>query len=830
MGRVARGTDAGRGERQGRPILTDISKWKILDAEPRNIKEYIALAAATSVIGVWRYDLETKEFTGNRAYYRLQCIDLDTTTISRDAALERVPPSDRTGFLRALETIRDVGHLDKLEYRVMLPEGGSRWISVSGSLVSSEQGEPAALVGVAFDITDRKSAEARSAKEARRAQEILESTTDGVFMLDREWRFIYINPRAELALRGEGALLGRTVWECFPDAEHNKFGRLYRETMLSRVPSTFQEFYPEPLNRWYEAHAYPTEEGISVFFRDITDAMQMQQTTRLHQQAIESVPVGISIASYSPENDYPLVYVNPAFEQMTGYTAADVLGKNCRFLQGAETRASDRAIIRNAIETGGITTALLVNYKKDGTRFFNEFHISTVRDEDGIPTHLVGIQTEVTERIEARDRLVKQARYDFLTGVANRPHFLEKLEEVITTRCTAETHFAVVYMDIDNLKHVNDSLGHVQGDRLIAEAARRIASCLRATDTLARLGGDEFAFFCEGFADGEELESVLNRIIETMAAPLHLGGREMISTVSIGYALYPSHASDAQDLLRRADLAMYAAKKAGKNGWQAYSSRLESGRKEQHELAAHLRRAVEREEFFLVYQPRVDAGSGRIAAMEALIRWNHPERGLMMPDQFIAIAEETGLIREIGWWVIQEALRQNARWQAEGRRIVPISVNVSAVQFRHRAFISAMANSIERSGLAPGLLEVELTESLLMDEAIKDGPIAALYEQGIRIAIDDFGTGYSSLAYVARLPVNTIKIDQSFTRSAPQGGADAAVCRAIIQLAKDLHFSVVAEGVETQNQADLLRDWGCDQLQGYYFGRPMSAEEIRALL
>jgi EAL domain-containing protein (putative c-di-GMP-specific phosphodiesterase class I) len=216
--------------------------------------------------------------------------------------------------------------------------------------------------------------------------------------------------------------------------------------------------------------------------------------------------------------------------------------------------------------------------------------------------------------------------------------------------------------------------------------------------------------------------------------------------------------------------------------------------------------------------------------MEALIRWNHPERGLMMPDQFIAIAEETGLIREIGWWVIQDALRQNARWQAEGRRIVPISVNVSAVQFRHRAFISAMAHSIERSGLAPGLLEVELTESLLMDEAIKDGPIAALREQGIRIAIDDFGTGYSSLAYVARLPVNTIKIDQSFTRLAPNGGPEAAICRAIIQLAKDLSFSVVAEGVETQIQADLLRAWGCDQLQGYYFGRPMLAKDIESLL
>ena len=806
--------------------MRDISKWELSDAETRNVQLYIAIAAEVSGMGVWRYNVKINEFIGNQTFYDLQCIDTDTTSISGQSLLDSVHPEDIEACLHAYQTALNVGQITRLEYRVTPPDGRFRWVSVSGSLVR----EPAALTGVAFDVTDRKMAEMRSAREARRAQEILESTTDGVFVLDREWRFIYLNPRAELALKGERSLVGEVIWECFSNAEHTKFGCLYRETMLNRAPRTFQEFYPEPLNRWYEAHAYPNEEGISVFFRDITDAVQMQQTMKLHQRAIESVPVGISIAAYSPENDYPLVYANPAFEQITGYTAAAVLGKNCRFLQGPETRASDRAVIRDAVVIGSTATTVLANYKKDGTRFFNECQISTVRDEDGIPTHLVGIQTDVTERIEAREHLMRQASYDFLTGVANRPHFLARLDEVITTKCAAGVHIAVVYIDVDNLKRVNDSLGHGEGDRLIAEIARRIAACLRDTDTLARLGGDKFAFFCEGVVNGDELELVLNRILETLSVPLYLAGREILPSVSIGYALCPDHASSAQDLLRMADLAMYAAKKAGKNGWQGYSSQMESGQKAQFELAASLRRAVDRREFFLVYQPRVDSVSGRMQAMEALIRWNHPERGLVMPSEFIAIAEETGVIREIGSWVIEETLRQNVLWQTEGRNIVPISVNVSAVQFRSRGFASSLVRSIEQSGLAPALVEVELTESLLMDEAIKEGAIAALRKHGIRIAIDDFGTGYSSLAYVARLPVHTLKIDQSFTKLVPNGGAEAAICRAIIQLAKDLSFSVVAEGVETQRQADLLRDWGCDQLQGYYFGRPMLAKDIESLL
>ena len=810
--------------------MSDGSKWKMSEAQSRSAERHTVLAAEASGLGLWRYDLRTNELTGNATYYDLLSIDPSVVSASGEAALGRVHPEDRQRCVLAYRAIPELGHLNQLQYRVTTPDGGIRWISLSGQLVPGEQGEPAAVAGVAFCIMDPRTADTGSRKEARQAQQILESTTDGVFVLDREWRFIYANSRADSVLGVHCPLLGKMMWECFPDAEHTNFGRSYRQTMLDRVPSTFQEFYPDPLNRWYEAHAFPVEEGISVFLRDITETVQLQRMMGLHQTVVEALPVGISIAAYSAKDDYPLIYVNSAFERITGYPAAEVIGKNCRLLQGPETRSSDRAVIQAAVEGGGTAAVVLANRRKAGTRFFNESHIFTLRDVNGAPSHLVAVQIDVTERVEAQERLLRQARYDFLTGLANRSHFLERLGKALSSsESCSESNVAVVYIDVDNLKHVNDTLGHAEGDQLIVEVAHRIASCLRNTDVLARIGGDEFACFCEGCAEMTDVESILDRILEIFSTRLHLGGREILATVSIGYALCPGHASDAKDLLRMADLAMYTAKR-GKNSWHAYTFELESEQRKQLELASSLRRALDLKQFFLVYQPRMDATSGEMQSMEALIRWNHPDRGLMAPPQFLAIAEETGLMEEVGSWVIEEALHQNVVWRAEGRTIVPISVNVSAAQLRARGFVSSITRSIERSGLSPAFLEVELTESLLMDQTLKDGPVAALREHGIRVAIDDFGTGYSPFAYVARLPVNTLKIDQSFTQLAMHGGAEAAICRAIIQLAKDLSFSVVAEGIESQGQADLMRDWGCGQLQGYYLGRPMPALQIESLL
>lgn len=811
-------------------LVSDISEFKLSEAEAIIGREYLSLAAEAGGMGVWRYDLHADEITGNETCDRLMGRDPADAPLSWEAFAVRIHPDDRECFIHDYRTACKADKIYKSEYRIRHPDGSWRWISVSGSFLQNDQGTPTALTGVVFDTTDQKTAEFRVLKESERVQQILEITTDAVFMLDRDWRFTYLNSCAELALSKGRILRGKSLRECFPEVDRTEFGRCYRQTMIERVPTTVQEFYPEPLNRWYEAHAYPTEEGISVFFRDITERRQMQDRMRLHQQAMEAVPVGISIAEYSRENDDPLVYVNPAFEQMTGYAASEILGKNCRFLQGPETRESSRATIRTAISQGRTAKVVLSNYKKDGTRFFNELQISAVRDAEGTPTHLVGIQTDVTERIEARERLARQAKYDTLTGIPNRRHFLEGLQQAIDDAARTENSIAVVYIDLDNLKDVNDSLGHLQGDRLLEEVAQRISSAVREKDNLGRVGGDEFAFYCSACTHIVDLERVLNRILENLSAPLILDGRELLVTASIGYAVYPTDASSSEDLLRMADLAMYTAKKEGKNGWRAYSSDLDCGRKEKLEIASGLRRALDKGELFLLYQPRVDAASGRIRSMEALIRWNHPERGLMMPAQFIAVAEETGLITEIGAWVIREALRQNAEWQRSGRIIVPISVNVSAVQFRARGFSSSVLSSIQQSGLAPELLELEVTESLLMDEAASLGPIATLRDHGVRLAIDDFGTGYSGLGYLARFSVDTIKIDRSFTNSVTEYGPEAAICRAIIQLARDLHFTVVAEGIESQAQAEVLSGWGCEELQGFHFGSPMPADQIEALL
>lgn len=443
---------------------------------------------------------------------------------------------------------------------------------------------------------------------------------------------------------------------------------------------------------------------------------------------------------------------------------------------------------------------------------------------------MVAIHNDVTEITDTRQRLARQALYDALTGIPNRYLFIDRLQEAIAAAQRTGERLAVIYIDIDNLKHVNDSLGHVQGDRLLKEVATRISACTLEHSSLARLGGDEFALFCTGYRDQAELERLMSRIVQRVAQPMELDGKEWIVTGSAGYALFPEHGTNADDLLRMADLAMYSAKRETKNSWHAYHPGLDHGRNRHLDIASGLRRAVAEDEFFLLYQPRIDSRTGKLKCMEALIRWNHPDMGVLLPAQFILTAEETGMIREIGLWVIQEAIRQNQQWRREGRAAVPISVNVSPVQFRSPHFAASVMQLLRDAGLPPSLLELEVTESLLMDESISGEPLKHLRQSGVRISIDDFGTGYSGLGYLTRFSVDTLKVDRSFTQNICNLPGAAAICESILQLARKLNLTTVAEGVEQDAQANLLRNWGCSELQGYYFGRPMPATQIEGML
>ncbi len=437
-----------------------------------------------------------------------------------------------------------------------------------------------------------------------------------------------------------------------------------------------------------------------------------------------------------------------------------------------------------------------------------------------------GVGTDVTQARLAEERMLQLASFDSLTGLANRATFLAELERALARVRRQSSRLAVLFIDLDRFKIVNDSMGHGAGDELLREVARRLKDSLRGNDMIARLGGDEFVVLVEGNSDSEATARVSRKLLDAIAVPYSIRGREILITASIGISNFPVDSDNASDLLKNADAAMYMAKEQGKNQFQFYSERLAQQALEQLSLETDLRRAVENDELVLHFQPQIDLRNNRMIGVEALIRWNHPTRGLLFPGQFIGIAEESGLILEIGRWVLNAACRQVRAWQDAGLNVPRCAVNLSAHQFQDR-LPRDVANALGSAGIDASMLEVEITESVLMAEPLRAIELLEqLHEKGVSIALDDFGTGYSSLAYLKRFPAHSVKIDRSFVQGLPDDHNDAAITKAVIAMAHSLQLLVVAEGAENQAQCDLLRELDCDQVQGYFFSRPLPPEQL----
>ena len=548
------------------------------------------------------------------------------------------------------------------------------------------------------------------------------------------------------------------------------------------------------------------------------------EALRLTRAAVESSSDGIVMCD-AQLPDFPLVYVNPAFERMTGYSAAEAMGKNCRFLQLGDSEQPGLNEIRAALREHRTGEATLRNFTKDGVVFWNSLRVAPVRDSQGKLTHYVGIQTDVTERIQYEQDLAHRAHYDALTSLPNRQLLGNRLDQAIAAAQRHETLVGVAFLDLDNFKTFNDSIGHAAGDQVLCTVASRMLECVRPTDTVARLGGDEFVLVMGGLGDPDELEKVISRIQAEIALPFQLDGKEYFAAASIGLAVFPRDGATAEQLIQRADFAMYKAKEDGRGVVRTYEPTLDLRGGDRLELERALRQALIRREFTLHYQPKCDAHTGELCGVEALVRWNHPDRGVVSPIQFIAIAEQTGVIVALGEWVLEDACRQNRIWRDSGICSVPVAVNVSGIQFKQGNLLATIAGVLERTGLEPECLHLEITESVMMRDP--EGFIRtlnALRAIGVRIALDDFGTGYSSLSYLKQFPIDYVKIDRSFVRDISTDPMDAGICSAIIAMAHNLGMQVIAEGVETQAQADFLRRGGCDQLQGYLVGRPQPAE------
>jgi diguanylate cyclase (GGDEF)-like protein/PAS domain S-box-containing protein len=469
---------------------------------------------------------------------------------------------------------------------------------------------------------------------------------------------------------------------------------------------------------------------------------------------------------------------------------------------------------------------------KDGTYIWTLSRGLAVRNAAGEATRMAGSQTNISDRKRAEEELVRSALYDPLTGLANRALFAERLAHAASLSTRGDYHFAVLLLDLDRFKLVNDSLGHAVGDKLLIGIARRLESCLRPGDTVARLGGDEFTILLHNISDLADATAVAERIHKEFALRFHWGGHDVFTSASIGIALsMPEYSGGSDDMLRDADIAMYRAKALGRARFEVFNQEMHARAASSLELEGQLRRALGRHEFVVHYQPIVSLENGRITSCEALVRWNHPTRGLIGPGEFIPIAEETGVITSLGEWVLKTACAQAKAWQEEGLPALSVAVNLSARQFRGSDLCGTVGHALEATGLEAGRLELELTESVIMDGAEEAAAtLQQLKTLGVRLSLDDFGTGYSSLSYLKRFPFNTLKMDRSFVSELPRKSEDAAIAKAIISLAHGLSLSVIAEGVETLEQLAFLGTHECDEAQGYLFSRAISAEQFGCVL
>jgi diguanylate cyclase (GGDEF)-like protein/PAS domain S-box-containing protein len=655
--------------------------------------------------------------------------------------------------------------------------------------------------------------------------------------VDRQGRISYANEQAgQLLAAGSDALLGRQVWTFFQKRARLDLEERILQALEAREPIEL-EVVDAQGSHWIELRGFPFGAGMALHLRDVSARRRAQQHLMLLEGSIARLNDIVIITEAAPfrEPGPRIVFVNDAFERRTGYTREEVLGRSPRFLQGPETQRTQLDRIRTGLEQWERVRVDLINYTKAGEPYWVDLDVSPVWDETRRLTHWVAVGRDISERKRDEQKIQYLAFFDPLTELPNRQSLMDRLEAAVGEGGGGRDG-ALIFIDLDNFKVLNDTLGHLKGDLLLQQVARRLRNCVARRDLVARLGGDEFVVLLEDTPEKPidpvvAAQAVSRRILDAVGDPYVLPGYLHHSTCSIGVTVFGKTSSSVSELLKQADLAMYQAKAAGRNTVRFFDPEMQAVASANAALAADLRQAWRENHLAIEYQPQVGM-DGRISGVEALLRWQHPRRGLVHPDEFVPAAEETSLIIPIGHWVLETACAQLAVWARQPERAhLSIAVNVSVRQFRHPDFIDEVMSCMRRVGVPPGRLKLELTESLLADHL--DTAIAKmrnLKDMGVRLSVDDFGIGYSSLSYLKRLPIDELKIDRSFVTDILTDANDAAIAGTIIGLCRSLGLDVIAEGVETEEQRDFLALQGCHRYQGFLCSRPLPIEQLEAFI
>jgi diguanylate cyclase (GGDEF)-like protein/PAS domain S-box-containing protein len=700
------------------------------------------------------------------------------------------------------------------------------------SPVRDKQGNYYGRIWHFADVTEmRQTQKALQQKEFYQSA-LLDNFPFIVWLKDTESRYMAINQVFADQIKVDiNDVIGKTDFDIFPHDLAEKYRLDDQQVMNSGLQKNVEETIGRGGEQvWVETYKAPLKDeqnrmlGTVGFARDISERKQTEETLKLAALVFENS----SEAMLVTDADNIILNVNAAFMRMTGYSREEVIGKDPKILGSGEQSPAFYQAMWQSINATGSWHGEIRNKRKSGEIYIEEIVINTIFDNFGRPQRRVALFSDITHRKQTEEQIWQQANFDPLTGLPNRSLFRERMGGEIKKAQRTKRRFAVLFIDLDRFKEVNDTLGHEIGDELLKQAAQRLLACVRSTDTVARLGGDEFTVILEDLDTVESPERVVKQLVEQLSLPFTLQHEQVYVSASIGVTLYPDDAQTLTQLLKNADQAMYAAKNSGRNCYSFFTPSMQANLIARAAMMHDLRSALGKQEFKLVYQPIVELTSGKVYKAEALIRWQHPERGLVSPAVFVPLAEDSGLINDIGDWVFHTAAQQVGMWRQSLHPEFQISINKSPIQFldvNHQP--ADWILHLHNTGLPGQAIVVEITEGLLLEASEKTAEHLLVFrDAGVQVAIDDFGTGYSALSYLNKFDIDYLKIDQSFVRNLNAESSDFVLCEAIIVMAHKLGLKVIAEGVETDIQRDLLASINCDFGQGYLFARPMSAEDF----
>ena len=798
-------------------------------------KESLNRAQEISNLGSWEVDLRTNKSIWSKESYQIYKLDPDSVEPSLELFLSLVVDEDKELVEHTFESLKD-GSIKSIEVRVKCGDGTIINILANGKMLFDDDGQPIKLIGTTQDITDQVKLRERNEELAT----IIEYSSSEIYIVDRETcQYLYANKEATDRLGYTySELLDMRLYDINRDIAKEEYKYLEKnliekETIFRRSEHTRRDGTVYPVQSYIQHRKHHDRDVLVIFDNDITTTVEMEKKEKQQSQILEQIHDSV----ISTDLNDNIIHWNNGATILHKYEAEEMIGKSIEILYLPEDLQKVRSMREYVLKHGSLQDSIR-KITKTGDIIYTNVSLSQLKDDYGNVIGITRYSQDITQRRVIEDKLAEQTKllnyqayYDSLTRLPNRSLFDDRLEQTIVNASRHNEKFGVLFIDLDNFKQINDTLGHHYGDSVLKIISDRLSQAIGSGNTLYRLGGDEFSVLVHDLQISESIAKVAQNIIDMLKPMISIGKHDLYISASIGISLYPKDSIHKNDLLKYADTAMYKAKDEGRNNYQFYSASMTKLALEKAKLESYLYSAIIRDEFVVHYQPQVDIRDGSIIGMEALVRWNHPEMGFVYPDKFIPLAEESGFIKELDAFVMIQAMSDMRKWHEEGLNPGVLSLNLSIKQLISEDFIDVLKSAIKQTNFNVNWLELEVTESQMMNNPTKSISILqAISDMGIEIAIDDFGTGYSSLAYLKRLPVNKLKIDQSFIRELPHNDEDRAISEAVIALASSLNLTIIAEGVEKQEQIDYLLSSGCHYIQGYYYSKAIPRDDMTQYL